>query len=232
MSGMLASVTSLAEARIALAAGVDIIDLKAPEKGALGAVPVAVVREVVAAIGGACPVSATIGDQPLQPEPVLASVLQMADAGVDYVKIGFFDGGDLSATLDALALPASGGLKLIAVLFGDRQPDIACLDAIAAAGFCGVMLDTQDKQRGSLLDCCEIVFLADFVTAARERGLLCGLAGSLRSGDVETLLPLAPDYLGFRGALCVGSRRTERLDEDAVREIRRLVVARSFDYDV
>jgi (5-formylfuran-3-yl)methyl phosphate synthase len=229
MTGMLASVTSVDEARIALAAGVDIIDLKAPDKGALGALPIAVVREVVAAIGGACPVSATIGDQPLQPAPVLFSVRQMADAGVDYVKIGFFDGGDRSATLNALAAPASEGIKLIAVLFGDNQPDIACLDALAAAGFCGAMLDTQDKRRGSLLDCCEIDFLADFVAAARVRDLLCGLAGSLRDRDIDVLRPLAPDYLGFRGALCAGHRRTERLDEGAVREIKRLVAARSFD---
>ncbi|QFY44236.1 hypothetical protein F6R98_17675 [Candidatus Methylospira mobilis] len=227
MSGMLASVTSLTEARIALAAGVDIIDLKAPEKGALGALPIEVVREIVAGIDGACPVSATIGDQPLLPEPVLASVLQMAATGVDFVKIGFFTGGDMQATLDTLAPAASGGLRLIAVLFGDRQPEITWLDAIAAAGFRGVMLDTQDKQQGSLLNCRSFDFLKDFVSAARARGLLCGLAGSLRKTDISALLPLAPDYLGFRGALCVGSRRTDRIDENSVLEIRNLITARS-----
>jgi len=232
MSGMLASVTSLTEARIVLASSVDIIDLKAPAKGALGALPLEVVREIVAGMDGACPLSATIGDQPLLPEPVLASVRQMAATGVDFVKIGFFAGGDMQATLDALAPVASGGLRLIAVLFGDSLPKIAWLDAIARAGFRGVMLDTQDKQRGSLLDSCPIDFLTDFVSAARARGLLCGLAGSLRKTDIPSLLPLAPDYLGFRGALCAGSRRTDRLDEDAVREIRTLVTARSFDHAV
>lgn len=223
MSGMLASVTSLSEARIALAAGVDIIDLKAPAQGALGALPVATVREVVAALNGACPVSATIGDQPLEPLPVLASVQQMADAGVDYIKIGFFAGGNRNATLDALATPASGGVKMIAVLFADRQPDLDSLEAVAKAGFVGVMLDTQDKRSGSLLNCCRPDFLSAFVNTARGFGLLCGLAGSLTKNDIPVLLPLAPDYLGFRGALCFERQRTRQLDEAAVREIRSLI---------
>ena len=37
---------------------------------------------------------------------------------------------------------------------------------------------------------------------AVPKGLLTGLAGSLEAADVPRLLLLAPDYLGFRGALC------------------------------
>ncbi|HNI07365.1 MAG TPA: (5-formylfuran-3-yl)methyl phosphate synthase, partial [Thiobacillaceae bacterium] len=64
MSGWLASVTGAEEARLALAAGADLIDCKNPAAGALGALPRATVAEVLAAVGGRRPVSATIGDFP------------------------------------------------------------------------------------------------------------------------------------------------------------------------
>ena len=50
MTGFLASVTSAAEAEIVLAAGADIIDLKDPHSGALGALPSPVTREAVRAV--------------------------------------------------------------------------------------------------------------------------------------------------------------------------------------
>ena len=103
MTGMLASVNSLAEARLVLEAGVDIIDLKQPEQGALGALALADVRAIVTEIDGRCLVSATIGDLPMQPEVVFNAVKAMAETGVDYIKIGFFPGGDWQGTLNKLS---------------------------------------------------------------------------------------------------------------------------------
>ena len=126
MTGMLASVNSLAEARLVLQAGVDIIDLKQPEQGALGALALADVRAIVQEVNGRCPISATVGDLPMQPELVYNAVKVMADTGVDYVKIGFFPGGDWQGTIDKLSGQKT---KLIAVLFADTQPDFAILFA-------------------------------------------------------------------------------------------------------
>ncbi|MEX0712176.1 MAG: (5-formylfuran-3-yl)methyl phosphate synthase, partial [Pirellulales bacterium] len=47
MTKLLVSVRSLAEARLALAAGVDLIDLKEPARGSLGALDPAVARQIV-----------------------------------------------------------------------------------------------------------------------------------------------------------------------------------------
>ena len=68
MTQMLASVVNLEEALIALEAGTDIIDLKNPAQGALGALLLTVIRDIVMALAGAVPVSATIGDLPMQPD--------------------------------------------------------------------------------------------------------------------------------------------------------------------
>jgi dihydroneopterin aldolase len=61
------------------------------------------------------------------------------------------------------------------------------------------------------------------VERCREIGLLAGLAGSLEPPDVPRLLPLRPDILGFRGALCAKGERTEGLDAKAVSLVRGLI---------
>ncbi|QXP88035.1 (5-formylfuran-3-yl)methyl phosphate synthase [Methylococcus capsulatus] len=223
MTGMLASVRNLTEARIALEAGVDIVDLKAPEYGSLGALPADEVGRIVAELEGTVPVSATIGDLPLEPDPICRAVREMADTGVDYVKIGMFRGGDWSSTLAALAQLASHGTRLVAVLFADNLPDFDWIARLKKAGFAGAMLDTQDKDSGPLTEILDRAVLERFVGETRAQSLLCGLAGSLRSQDVPGLLSLEPDYLGFRGALCHGARRAAGIDPEALTDVRRLI---------
>jgi len=121
MTGMLASVNSLEEAIIVLDAKVDIIDLKQPAQGALGALETARVEEIVSAINGRCPISATVGDLPMQAELIFDAVARMAKTGVDYIKIGFFPGGDWLGTVKALSI-LTLEIPLIAVLFADTAP--------------------------------------------------------------------------------------------------------------
>lgn len=222
MTRMLASVTGVAEAEVALAGGADVIDLKDPSRGALGAVHPAIVRETVAAIGGRRAVSAVTGDLPMEPERVAAAAREMATAGVDYVKIGFFPGGDAVACIRALA-PLAPRTRLIAVLFADRSPDLSLLECLAGAGFAGVMLDTQDKSDGRLLSHMDLPRLHRFVASCRDLGLEAGLAGSLETPDIPRLLVCAPDLLGFRGALCGPGGRTAAIDLARVRAVRALI---------
>src|SRR3954453_5914115 len=139
MTRMLASVTGPREAEVALGAGADIIDLKDPARGALGAVAVGVIRDTVGVIAGRRPVSAVTGDTPMEPATVRALVEDTAEVGVDYVKQGFFPGGDAAGCIRALA-PVASRTRLIAVLFADRAPDLSLLPALAEAGFAGAML--------------------------------------------------------------------------------------------
>ncbi len=222
MTGMLASVNSLEEAEEVLRAGADIIDLKAPAAGALGALSTDEVRSVVEKLKGQRPLSATIGDLPMLPAAVLEAIMEMAGTGVDYVKVGFFPGGEWLRTIHTTGA-ACEGIHLIAVLFADQGPPLEYIAKLAAAGYSGVMLDTLDKRGGSLRDICPWPVLEAFVASARTYKLLCGLAGSLRERDVPDLLKLAPDYLGFRGALCCQSERTGQLDPSAVSALRTLI---------
>jgi FolB domain-containing protein len=222
MTLMLASVTGPAEAEIALAGGADIIDLKDPTQGALGAVPAETVQATIAAVAGRRPVSAVTGDGPMQPAPVVAAAERMAAAGVDYVKQGLFPGGEPEACIRALA-PLAERVRLVGVLFADRGRDFSLLPVLARAGFFAAMLDTADKSRGRLLDHVDLPRLRQFVTACAAHRLLSGLAGALEAPDVPRLLVLQPGVLGFRGALCGGAGRTAAIDPGAVREIRELI---------
>ncbi len=228
MTLMLASVTGPAEAEIALAGGADIIDLKDPARGALGAVEHAMVRATVAAVAGRRPVSAVTGDMPMRPEVVVAAAEGMAAAGVDYVKQGIFPGGEPEQCIRALA-PLAERARLVAVLFADRDPDFSLLPLLARAGFHAAMLDTADKSQGRLLDHTSLPRLRQFVASCREHRLLSGLAGALEAPDVPRLLVLEPGVLGFRGALCGGAGRTASIDPEAVREIRELIPAERAD---
>jgi len=223
MTLLLASVRDLDEARDAATGGAALIDLKEPHAGALGAVPLATIREVVRMLREEWPglrVSATIGDLP--PDD-LAGMVRMADrvgrCGVDYVKAGIAPGPHAAGTLARLAaLP----WQIVPVLLADDGLDPALVRQACMLGFPALMADTADKASGSLLDCVPMAHLKRFVGEARAHGLLAGLAGSLRIGHLPAVLAIAPDIAGFRTALCAGGR-TGRLESGRVRAIRELL---------
>ena len=227
MIRMLASVRDLDEARIVFDAGVDLIDLKQPADGALGALPPEVIRDVVAFVAGRTLTSATAGNIEPDAQDVQAAMALIAATGVDYVKAGLFPAGwqrggrDYAAVRACLGgLEPLAGTRRIAVMFADLVPPLDLVDAVADAGFDGVMVDTALKTGHSLPDVAGSDWLAAFVERARARGLLCGLAGSLRVGHIASLAQLAPDYLGFRGALCARQARAQALDARAVIGVR------------
>ncbi|MGV1014072.1 MAG: (5-formylfuran-3-yl)methyl phosphate synthase [Methyloceanibacter sp.] len=222
MTLFLASVRSGVEAETALASGADIIDLKDPGGGALGALDLGTIKACVDRIAGRAPVSATIGDLPLQGDLVGDAVRAVARLGVDYVKLGLFPGGHAPSCLSRLAGEART-VPLILVVFADAWPTFDAVAEAARIGAHGVMLDTAGKGSGSLPDHISRDKLAGFICAAKAEGLSVGLAGALRAEHVPELLSLKPDLLGFRGALCRGGSRDAPLDPAACASIRALI---------
>ena len=203
---LLASVRDLDEVAIVLDAGVGLIDMKEPSLGALGAVQPLIIRAAVHRVDGRALTSATIGDTPLSPRALSERVRAIGDCGVDFVKIGLHADSRLASHIEVLA-SLSRRYRLVAVWLADYgTPDSQTLAVLAAAGFAGAMLDTENKSRGSLPELLSERELAAFVTTSRSNGLLTGLAGSLRLADIPVLAPYGADYLGFRGGLCDGDR--------------------------
>lgn len=210
---LLISARNVDEARLAHAAGADIVDLKEPATGALGAVPLAELRACVQALAeagapaGTVPVSATVGDWPAVPlAPVLQAARAVADCGVTWVKVGLDgrSGAAGAALLTALhqALPG----RVVPVLLADAGIDAALLDAACALALPALMLDTAGKAGGSLLDAMGAADLQQVARRVRSAGLRLGLAGALRLADIERVRAFGPDIVGFRGAACEGGR--------------------------
>ena len=225
MTLFLASVRDAEEAELALGAGADIIDLKDPNRGALGALPPDAIAACLRQVAGRAPVSATIGDRPLEPSGIRAALRSTASLGVDYVKLGLFPGGDAQRCLNALQADTPQ-LRLILVLFADALPDFDAIALAAKIGAHGVMFDTMGKSAGSLLDHISFMELAGRIASAKAEGLIVGVAGSLKAKYVPGLVALQPDLLGFRGALCRGGYRSEPLDPARLAAIRALIPER------
>src|SRR5262249_44750110 len=159
------------EIETALSGGADIIDLKDPAAGALGALSLTAIRQMVASIAGRRPVSAVTGDLPMDPDLLQSRVEATAATGVDFVKVGVFAGPAMHDCVSALA-GAARNARLIGVLFADRSPDFALLAALAGTGFTGAMLDTAGKGTGRLTTHLGADRLARFVAACGGHRLL------------------------------------------------------------
>jgi len=220
---LLASVTNSQEALWALEAGIDIIDLKNPGEGALGALPLSVISEIVTIIGGRAQISATIGDLPMQADLIVKAVECVVATDVDMVKIGFFPSPHHHACIDALNPLIESGVKMVAVLFADHQPDFGLMEKLAHTGFFGVMLDTAQKNGTSLMYHQPAEILRDFVISARNLGLQSGVAGSLRFEHIPELKKINPGYMGFRGALCDQFDRSSGINKSKVFELKNLL---------
>jgi uncharacterized protein (UPF0264 family) len=219
---LLVSAKNRAEALAAAAAGADFIDLKDPAAGALGALPIEHIAAITAALRAGHPahaISATVGDADDTPiGEVLVRVRAVAACGVDYVKVGVAPGERAPALLAALA---GCGLPVVPVLIADHGVDMALVEcAVRSAMYPALMLDTMDKGAGSLLQRLGPAPLGAFLAAARRRSTsMGGLAGALRVDDVPQLLALAPDFAGFRSAVCTGAR-DGALDAQRVRALK------------
>jgi uncharacterized protein (UPF0264 family) len=226
VTGLLISVRDAAEAEIALAGGSDFVDVKEPLRGALGSADPRVWQGVLRIVGGRVPTSAALGE--LLDDSTYKCIAQCR--GFTYAKLGLAGCGRMrdwrTRWRDAIVcLPA--GVQPVAVIYADHENAISptpddILREAKAAGCAAILVDTFDKSRGGLLDYLTKSDITTIVEACRRDGLVCVLAGSLTSESIKQLLPLAPDFVGVRGAACAGSR-TGRLDLGRVKSLTRLV---------
>jgi uncharacterized protein (UPF0264 family) len=223
MTGLLVSVRDVAEAEIVFAGGADLIDVKEPLRGALGAADPQIWDDVLRAVGGRVPTSAAMGelcDCDWPPIP----------ANFTFAKLGLAGCGGMNNWAElwqqTLAqFPAD--VQPVAVIYADYEianspPPDEILARAKSAGCSAVLVDTFDKSHGGLLDHFSLVDIKTLVRTCRRQNLVSVLAGSLTESTIEKLLPLKPNYVGVRGAACEGAR-TGRLDLGRVKSLAQLV---------
>jgi len=244
---LLVSVRNLAEARSALEAGCDVLDLKEPAAGPLGMVkPAAIVGicDFVRAARGALPVSVALGEAL---DWAFGRPLPAIPSAISYFKLGTAHLGGSPGSARPLAsavaqwknafcesarhtLAVSRPPEAIAVAYADfeRASAPAPEEVIREAAFCGctgVLIDTCDKSQGRLIDSCDAEQLKLLAAQARKLRLTFALAGSLRISDLPELCAVEPDLIGIRSAACRGGQRGAEIDPAAVRAFRRALAS-------
>ena len=222
MTQLLISVKNVKETLVALDAGVDIIDLKDPDNGALGALDVDTSTNILQAISGATIVSATVGECHASLSDLIFDIRTRVEIGADIVKIAvseLFYGADFLIEISKLT---NEGIKIVAVFFADESIDLNLLKKSQQMGFFGAMLDTKYKQQ-NLLQSFTTSDLQIFTQKCNQHQLQYGFAGSLKSQDIENLMKFNPTYIGFRGGVCENNIRKSALSPRKVLEVNNML---------
>ena len=116
-----------------------------------------------------------------------------------------------------------GNHEWVAVAYADYDranapaPD-EVLDAALATNCSVLLIDTFVKDGTSLVDWLDIEQLAALRKETSAHGLQLALAGKVTLAELTTLLPLQPDIIAVRGAVCESGVRTANVCERLVME--------------
>ena len=228
---LLVSVKNVEEALLALAAGADIIDLKDPNVGALGALDMPTSLAIVTAINSHAPnqsirqtISTTVGENHTNLDELILAIQQRAAMGEVMIKIAvsaLFYSANFWAGMSNLTMT---GVKIVAVFFADERVDLTLLPMLKRAGFYGAMLDTKNKHN-NLLQAQTKDDLYLFTHFCHQHHLKSGLAGSLQTQHIDSLAEFSATYIGFRGGVCENFERKSDLSGTKILEVKKLLLA-------
>jgi uncharacterized protein (UPF0264 family)/N-acetylglutamate synthase-like GNAT family acetyltransferase len=229
---LLVSVTDTDEARAAVAGGVDVVDVKNPAEGSLGAPVPGVIERVRAVVPPALPVSVAIGDLPHLPGTAALAARGAARAGATYVKVGLWGSStedEAVAVLEAVRAAVDGEAAVIAGAYADGErvpsrplPPGGLVAAATRAGVAGCLLDTAVKDGRGLFEWLAPERLSALVADAHAAGLELALAGALRAEDLAAVRATGADIAGVRSAACLDGRRDAPLDPERIARLRAL----------
>lgn len=233
---LLISVVNTKEAQSAANGGADIVDVKNPPEGALGANFPHVIRSIRRQTSSELPVSVAIGDAPNKPGATALAALGAACCGVQFVKVGLYG---TKTTQQAVFLlrevcravrDHDAGIKIIAAAYADAHkigifPALESPSVAIEAGADGCMLDTAGKDGESLFSFLGDDALRQFVLNCHNGGLICALAGSLSETDIPRISAIGPDIIGFRTAACEGDRVNGVIKRRQVERLKNCITA-------
>jgi (5-formylfuran-3-yl)methyl phosphate synthase len=220
---LLVSVVSAVEAERALAGGADIVDVKDPSEGALGAPSPRVLSEVVRVVDGATPVSVALGDLDDLPHTAALAARGAAVCGAAYVKVGLrgVRSLDRAAAMTRAVVDAVGDqAAVIAATYADADaldspafPPALLPDLVSRTGIAGALVDTFVKDGRGLYAWLSESELAELAARTRAAGGLFAVAGQLRLGELHRV---SADVVGVRSAVCREGNRHADLDAELV----------------
>ncbi|NLI91667.1 MAG: hypothetical protein GX434_05510 [Peptococcaceae bacterium] len=232
-TALMISVVNGKETLAALEGGADIIDIKNPAEGALGAPAPGTIQDVCSMLDRTKPFSVALGELPGKPGAAALAALGSGYFKPDFVKIAFLPNTspeEMSTTLQevrkSLSLVSDKEISLVSVAYADKlrfaQWNVDEFASIAKeAGAKGCLVDTWEKKNKSLLHYMSIKNIEHFIDSCHKRELFCGLAGSLKFSDIVILSGLEADIIGVRSAVCMGDRLNGTVSAQDVNHIKK-----------
>lgn len=232
---LLVSPQNAQEAAEAIAGGAEIIDVKNPSEGPLGANFPWVIKQIRQLTPKNLQVSCTIGEAPSIPASIALAAYGAASLGVDYVKVGLYGTKTLQNAVTLLhnvsraVKDCNPKIKVVAAGYADFQraqsiDPLLVPQAAAEAKVEVAMLDTAVKDGKRLFDFLTNEQLSKFVGLAHKKGLEAALAGSLLKQDLPAIYDFGADIAGVRGAACSNSNRvTGHITKEKVRELAEII---------
>jgi uncharacterized protein (UPF0264 family) len=219
------------EALEAIAGGADIIDVKNPAEGALGANFPWVIRRIRELAPRSIEVSCALGEMPSLPGAMSLAALGAAATGVNYVKAGLAglktldEAVHLMQNVTRAIKDYNPSIKVVATGYADAEradavnpllvPEIAYKAKADVA-----MLDTAVKDGKNLFAFLSKDQLRTFVGTSHDHGLKAALAGMLRTEDLASVQALGADVVGVRSAACSnGDRLNGCITKEKVQEL-------------
>ncbi|RJS75404.1 (5-formylfuran-3-yl)methyl phosphate synthase [Methanophagales archaeon] len=234
---LLVSPKDMEEAKAVIRGNADIIDVKNPKEGSLGANFPWIIKSIRALVekekGNGMKISAAIGDFDYKPGTASLAALGAAVAGAEYIKVGLHKIKTKQEAIDLLTGVVKAvkdfapTKKVVSAFYADykRINSISPFEITAIGAEVEIdvaMIDTGIKDGKSTLEFLSEEELKTFVLESKALGLLTALAGSLKFEDVSAIKEIGPDIIGVRGMVC-GGNREDSVRAELVRELKRMV---------
>ncbi|KAF5050916.1 4-HFC-P synthase [anaerobic digester metagenome] len=232
---LLISPINTEEAREAIEGGADIIDVKNPKEGSLGANFPWVIKEISELTPKGMYVSATLGDVPYKPGTVSLAAAGAVVSGADYIKVGLYgtknydEGLEVMENVVKTVRDFNEDAVVVAAGYADAHRvgavDPMEIPRIAADADADLaMVDTAVKDGKTLFDFMDEEVLTKFNDTIHDYGLKSALAGSVKKEQLSMLYDIGCDVVGIRGAACVGGdRNTGKIHRSAVSELKKFI---------
>ena len=201
----------------------DIIDLKNPNDGALGAWKINQLIKVTNIYQNKICLSATLGNI-YNNEIIFKELFKFDKIGLEYIKIGIFHDSvnELENFLNSLRYKKIQ-TKLVAVFFAENKKIISYLKKnigiFSNSKFNILLIDTLNKKSKGLLEIYTLEFLKSLVMSAKKNKIKIGLSGKIKKDQVLKLLNFKPSIIGLRSAVCEKFERHQEISTKFAKEI-------------
>lgn len=217
-----------------LAQNLDMVDVKEPDEGSLGANYPWVIKYIREALPSGMRLSATLGGAPCKPGTMAQAALGAVVSGADCVQVGLSGVATPEQAIELMhgvvraVKDYDRDRTVVAVGYADarRTGSVSPLSVPSVAhesGADGAMLNTAVSDGLALFDQISPFSCRDFVSECHGHGLFAAMTGPIQARDVPELAEIGTDMVGVPSAACAAGHRNDAVQPDRILALRQAI---------